>query len=203
VRFEGALDAFGVRVRAAGEDDADFMYYLRTLPSALGRIGDPPPDVEAQRRWIARITAHPDEWCFIIEEEGSGPVGTFSVTGLGGGVWEPGRWILAPGSLAAPGSSLLAYSYAFERLGAENLRMCVTADNLPVISYHRRLGERETRIERKARCIQGEWKDLVWFELPREEWPRVRDVLRQYAEAAERMRRQLRSAASDSLGSGG
>lgn len=193
MRFDGVLEAYGVRLRSVTEADAEFMFKLRTLPTAIGRVGDPPASVEAQRQWIANCLKREGDYCFIVEEVDGGPVGTVSLTVLEPGTAEPGRWIVMPQSLATVASSFLIYSCAFEYLRMRRIAMCVVSDNLRVLSHHRRYGAREVRREVGARKIQGELKDLVWFEVDQTEWPRVREYFRQQAELAQSLMNRIRA----------
>lgn len=193
--------AYHVTMRDAALGDAAFMYELRRAPWTLGRISDPPPDVEAQRRWLMRILADPREICFIFEHDWLGPIGTACLTLVGDGVGEPGRWILRPDALAAPITTLLAHSYAFEELGLVRLVMCVVADNQPVLKFHERYGARRTHVEPNARVIAGRPSDLVWLELDRDAWPAGRAKLMASCETASRLMEKLWGTAGDAQGS--
>jgi len=170
------------------------MYALRTAPHVIGRIGDPPPSVAAQAAWIRKVQASSDDSCFIIELEGCGPVGTISLTRLSDTAAEPGRWVLRPGTTAAAASCLLIYGVAFERLGFEKIRMSVSTRNTRVLSFHRRYGARETNIDRQSRVFNGVVQDMLWFEVTREEWPRIRAFLEKQAALAQQVARRLSKA---------
>jgi len=188
--YDASVAGFGVTLRCADEADAAFMYALRTAPHVIGRIGDPPPSVEAQAAWIRKVKASADDSCFIIEQDGLGPVGTISLTRMNETAAEPGRWVLRPGSTAAAASCLLVYGVAFERLGFEKIRMSVSTRNLRVLSFHRRYGARETNIDRQSRVFNGVVQDMLWFEVARAEWPRVKAFLERQAELAQRVARR-------------
>ena len=65
-------------LRNATEADAAFILSLRTDEARARYLSATPPQVEAQRAWLARYAAGTDQAYFIVESAGN-PVGTVSV----------------------------------------------------------------------------------------------------------------------------
>jgi len=75
---------------------------------------------------------------------------------------------------------------AFGKLNLSELRVKTVSTNQPVLSLNRKLGFRQTRIERSAQIIGGTPVDLVHFLLEKKDWPAVRDRLLPLARLAEK-----------------
>ena len=177
------MDAFGVRIRPVGVEDASYITRLRTQPRVVGTVGDTSSDVGVQQQWIARYLDRDGDYYFIVEVAGR-PVGTIGVYDIADGSAEWGRWIIEEGVSAALPSAILAHDCAFDVLGLRELRGRVVPTNKRVISFHRRFGAEDAGIQKNGACIGGVSVDMVCFRMSRQRWPQVRKQLEPAAAVA-------------------
>src|SRR5262249_23599995 len=114
MRHDLRLDGPAFRLRPVTLDDAELIVALRTDPRLSQYIHRTSPDVGAQRDWLERYFARPDDYYFIVERRRDGVAeGTLGIYDLAGAPdarrAEWGRWVLRHGSLAAPESAWLVY----------------------------------------------------------------------------------------------
>ena len=161
---------FSVRLRPVRMEDAAFIVWLRNLDHAKGRVGDSAVDVAGQESWLKAYFSRAGDYYFIIETQGSIPVGAYGIYNLTGHSAESGRWIVRPDVPAGIPSAILAFDLAFDQLGLQELRVTTVSTNQPVLSLNRKLGFRQTKIEPAAQVIAGKPVDLVHFLLSAEDW---------------------------------
>jgi len=102
------------------------------------------------------------------EREHLGGVGLYAR--VGAGALEVGYWLrrTATGQGYATEAARAVTSAGFALPGIERLEMHVDAENAPSIGVPRRLGYRLE--ERRAEPYRGEMRELLVFELEREDW---------------------------------
>jgi RimJ/RimL family protein N-acetyltransferase len=137
-----------VSLRSAVPADAEFILSLRLDP-VLSRFLTPTnPSVDAQRAWLAAKLDQPGDYHFLIQGIDGSPLGTVAVYDIDArpGCFEWGRWILARAApaFAAMESAMLAYHFAFHRLGLRLAEFGVMRENTGVVQFHRRMGSTET-----------------------------------------------------------
>jgi RimJ/RimL family protein N-acetyltransferase len=149
--------------------------------------------VDDQVLWLERYFVRPGDWYWIVERRtDAAPEGTIGLYDLdratGRALW--GRWMLRPGSLAAPESALLLYRVAFEQIGLSEVYSLTVATNAAVLSFHDRSGLERAGTVSAAFRLGETWVDAVEHRLRRESWPSTRDVLdSRAAQAAELLER--------------
>ncbi len=180
-------EGFGVRIRPVRMEDAAFIVWLRNQDHAKGKLGDSATSVPAQENWLNTYFERTGDYYFIGETLNDGiPVGTTSIYDQSGTAAETGRFIVSPDVPAAFQISILTYDLAFERMQLKELRATSVGSNRTLHSYVRKLGFRQTRIEKGGRMIGGEAVDILHFVLTAAAWSKARAAmlpLAQYAEA--------------------
>ena len=104
------------RLRPLEVEDAAFVVKLRRDPALSRYINPTSPSELDQMAWTEAYFLRDNEYCFVVEDKVSGQrEGTISIYNVDvpARQAEMGRWVLRPGSFAAPESVLLAYSLAF------------------------------------------------------------------------------------------
>lgn len=180
-------EGYGIRLRPVEMEDSAFIVWLRNLEHARGRVGDSAGDTPAQEAWLKEYFQRPGDYYFILETRGKISVGAYSIYNLAGPSAESGRWVIRPDVPAAIPCAMVAFDeIAFTKLGLTELRVKTVSTNQPVLSLNRKLGFRQTRVERSAQIIGGAPVDLVHFLLEKKDWPPIRDRLFPLARLAER-----------------
>jgi RimJ/RimL family protein N-acetyltransferase len=178
-------EGYGVRLRPVRLEDAAFIFWLRSLEHAKGRVGDSAPDVAAQESWLQAYFKRDGDYYFIIETLGGISVGAYGIYNLTGNSAESGRWIIRPEVPAAIPSALLAFDLAFKRLGLKELRASTVSTNQSVLSLNRKFGFQQVGLSPAAQVIDGKPVDLVHFLLPVEDWRKPYERLVPMARLAE------------------
>jgi RimJ/RimL family protein N-acetyltransferase len=193
VRHDLRIDGQAFRLRPVGLDDAAFILELRVDPRAAGRLHPVSGRIEDQVAWLEQYFDRPGDWYWIVErvrdDAPEGALGLYDLDAAKGRA-EWGRWILRPGSLAAPESALLLYRLAFDRLGLTEVRCRTVATNARVVSFHDRSGLEHVGVLPAAVQFRETTVDAVEHRLRRENWPATRDLLElSAAQAAELLSR--------------
>src|SRR5262245_30579542 len=168
-------EGFGVRLRPVEMGDAAFIVWLRNLDHARGRVGDSATDTTAQQDWLKAYFRRQGDYYFIIETASGNAAGAYGIYDLTGGSAESGRWVIRPDVPAAIPSAILAFEIAFDQLRLRELRVKTVSTNTNVLSLNRKLGFRQTGVERGARVIGGQSVDLVHFLLEAKDWSKLRE----------------------------
>lgn len=194
------LDGSAFRLRPVRLEDAGFIVELRTGdPNRTKYLHPIPPDISRQREWIAAYLQREHDYYWIIEaresRQGEGAVGIYDMDPAGRSA-EWGRWVLRPGSLAAPESVLLVYRAAFEVLNLDSVGPCTIVDNTRVVSFHDSCGLPRTAYLEKHYHLGGRDYDAIRHTCTKEDWPRIRASLERHAAlVAARMRESASQAA--------
>ena len=138
MRHDLRAEGFGIRLRPVSVEDAEFIHQLRCHPELENFIGPTVGGVEGQRVWIENYLSRSGDYYFCVERLDGTKVGTVGIYNIDekNQTAEWGRWILLPGSQAAPASMHLLYRIAFEELGLKELTCTVVEDNSSVVTIH-------------------------------------------------------------------
>jgi RimJ/RimL family protein N-acetyltransferase len=180
VRHDLSLAGRAYRLRPVEPADAEFILGLRMDPRAGGRLHPVSGRIEDQVAWIETYLERPDDWYWVAERLADRrPEGTVGLYDLDPARSEAewGRWILRPGSLAAPESALLLYRAAFERLALTAVHCRTVATNTAVLSFHDRTGLERVGVVPGAFALGDSVVDAVEHRLSRDRWPVTRDLL--------------------------
>jgi RimJ/RimL family protein N-acetyltransferase len=180
------ISGYNTRLRPVRLADAEFILHLRTMPHALGTVGDTVPEVAEQRQWIESYLERPNDYYFIVESLQGQSWGTIGIYNFKGTSAEWGRWIIIPEIMAALPSAIMIHQLAFDVLGLTELRGEVVSDNTKVLSFHRRFGSQKVGVAPHSRMIQGKWADMVQFTMSCAQWPFIYKNLHPLAEVAGR-----------------
>jgi len=172
VAFEPGPAGYGHRLRPVDISDAARIFDMRT-DAELGQFLNPTSgDVADQEAWIAAQHARAGDHYFAVEAvcgRWEGVIGLYDVRDTQA---EWGRWILRRGSLAAPASALLLFTYAFDSVGLNQIYCRTMAQNLPVIDYHD--GRPYTS---RSKYIDSLGREFVQHTLAQTDWPTFRGAL--------------------------
>lgn len=176
---------FSVRFRPVQMEDAPFIVSLRNSNHAKGNVGDSAVDVAGQEAWLEAYFKRSGDYYFIIETAAGIPVGTYGIYNVFGSTAEQGRFVIRSEVRAAPASAVVSLDLAFGQLGFQQLTGSTVASNHAALSFYRKLGFRQIRLELAARSIAGKEIDLVHFVIRAEEWPMKRSNIVPIAQLAE------------------
>lgn len=138
MRHDHTVEGAAFRLRPLAVADAPFVVRLRTDETLTRYLNPTSPDIADQIAWTERYFEREGDFNFIVERrstgEAEGVIALYDVEPGVQGQW--GRWVLAPGSLAAPESALSIYRFGIETLGLPRIYCRTEAANLPVIQFH-------------------------------------------------------------------
>lgn len=136
MRHSYVKEGAAFRLRPLQVEDSEFVVGLRTNPQ-LGRFLNA-TSLQDHLAWLPRHYARPDDFYFIVESrDTSEPQGAVALYDeIAGEQAEWGRWIMRPGSLAAPESALLIYRFAFEDRRLKRAYCRTVAANERVVNFH-------------------------------------------------------------------
>ncbi len=177
------------RLRPLEVEDAAFVVKLRRDPALSRYINPTSPSELDQMAWTEAYFLRDNEYCFVVEDKVSGQrEGTISIYNVDvpARQAEMGRWVLRPGSFAAPESVLLAYSLAFGPLGLRRVYCRTLTENEQVVSFHRSCGLAEAG-PAPAVVLDGTSHEAVEQYVTDETWPDVERTLERSAAAAARL----------------
>ncbi len=170
-------EGFGIRHRPVRMEDAPFLFWLRNLEHAKGKVGDSAADVASQEAWIEAYFERENDCYFVIETACGVPVGAWGVYDMTDESAEIGRWIMQPKTPAAIPSIIPGMDLVFNEFGLHSLRTKVVSSNRRVILLDRQIGFKETHSEPAAQIIGGKPVDLIHMEMKSEDWPQIRKNL--------------------------
>ena len=177
------------RLRPLALEDAEFVVQLRRDPKLSRYIHPVSPMASDQRAWTQAYFLCEDEYCFVVEDTVTGArEGTIALYHVDTvmGQAEMGRWVLRPGSLAAPESALLVYKLGFEVFGLRRVYNRTLRDNEHVVSFHRSCGLIEAGPAPSV-VLDGVAHDAVEQYVTAEIWPDVMSALNRSVIAATRL----------------
>ncbi|WP_333591404.1 GNAT family N-acetyltransferase [Brevundimonas sp.] len=156
-------------LRPAREGDLDGMHAVLSNPQAMRWWSTPPHDaLDQTREWLgAMIAGGGPGLDLVIEREGRviGKVGFYQPPDLGY-ILHPDHW--------GQGLATEALSAALDRLFATTDHAQATADidpdNAASLRLVQKLGFIRTGFAERTWDVGGEWKDSVYYALPREAW---------------------------------
>ncbi|HTX00931.1 MAG TPA: GNAT family N-acetyltransferase [Acidimicrobiales bacterium] len=185
-RHELSIAGRRFALRPLGVADAELVVELRTDPG-LSRYNNPTsPAVSDLVSWTVAYFDRDDDYSFVVDDRltatGQGTISLYHLEPSSGEV-EMGRFVLRPGSLAAPECVLLAYRLAFERLGARRIYCRTWRENDHVVSFHSSCGLREVGPALPVE-VHGTCHEAVEQEVTAETWPAVEARLERAAAAA-------------------
>ncbi|WP_336817983.1 GNAT family N-acetyltransferase [Cedecea sp. MMO-103] len=140
-----------VYIRLADEDDASFIYQLRTDEFFNKHLSTTTGTIEDQRKWLTDYKIREKNSCeyyfIIVRKDTEQSIGTVRLYDFRerdkSFCW--GSWILNENKTrsSALESALLVYSLAFDQLGFMQSHFDVRRGNEKVIEFHKKLGATE------------------------------------------------------------
>jgi RimJ/RimL family protein N-acetyltransferase len=179
LRHDLRLEGPAFRLRPVVPEDAAAILELRRDPDRSRYLHETDPSVAAQLRWLEAYYERPGDYYWAVERRTDGAtegfLGIYDVTGdaagdAAGDVAEWGRWVLRPGSLAAPESAWLVHEAGFRLLGLESLVTRTLADNRSVVAFHTRYGAEIVRTLPGHAELGGVAHDAVEARMTRAQW---------------------------------
>jgi len=181
------LEGYAFTLRPVQLEDAAFIVDLRTSdPQRVRYLHAVPRDAELQRQWLARYFERAGDYYWVLERRhGHGePEGLVGIYDLDPdrrcAVW--GRWVLRPGSLAAPECALLIYRAAFELLQLDMVYSLTAADNVRVLSFHESCGLQRGETLPNYFDLDSGPQHAVKHICTKESWPAIRERLAEQAQ---------------------
>ncbi len=168
-----------VRLRAIEPED-DALFFRWNMDSERARHLDfvwPPTSREATRDWTERQSRRrldDDEFHWVIESQDGEPVGSISTHTCNphNGTFSYGIDIVTEhrGKGYAGEAILLVLRYYFQELRYQKATINVHADNLASIRLHEKLGFKLEGTLRRMTFSHGQYHDMLWFGMTREEF---------------------------------
>jgi len=137
---ETIIERYGLQVRLATIDDAEFILSLRTDDRLARHISTTSPDLSQQRKWLQQYKqreAEGKEYYFIIQHK-QRPIGTFRLYDIEGDHFVSGSWVFSPDSPAGASilGEIICKEIAYENLKLNHNRGDVRKDNRQVMRYN-------------------------------------------------------------------
>lgn len=153
-------EKYGLKFRLVSENDAEFIYALRSDKTLSRFIHDIEGGIENQREWIKKYKVREqkgEEYYFIFFQDDA-PVGVIRLYSFHGTTYTSGSWVMKPNtqSEAVMAVPIIAREIAFEELGMEledNYDAC-HVDNKKVIKFNQMFG---CKIYKHFQDIKGEY----------------------------------------------
>jgi len=156
--FEG--DRYGLHFRLVNEDDAGFIYQLRSNETLSKYIHDIKGDVNNQREWIKKYKQREEDGTdyYFIFFKNEKPVGLNRIYSIHDKTYTSGSWVMAPGSSidAVMAIPIIIREIAFDTLGMDfedNFDAC-HVDNKKVIKFNLKFG---CKIYKHFQDVKGEY----------------------------------------------
>lgn len=194
MRHDLVVAGSAFRLRPVELSDADAILELRRDPERSRFLHETDPSPEAQRRWLAAYFERDGDYYWAVERLSDGSVeGFVGIYDVEGAHAEWGRWVLRPGSLAAPESVWLVYEAGFARLALRSMTLRVLTENRAVVAFHERYGVEWQRTLPGYARIGGVDHDAVEACMTHELWRTAGPQLRTMAERTARLLRRPRA----------
>ena len=137
-----------VRLRLAKEDDAAFIWSLRSSPALNAHLSPTAGGADAQRAWLRNYKKREregQEFYFIAERHDHVPCGAVRLYDLTDDSFEFGSFVLSQSKphLAALEVAVLAFSFGFDVLNRGIGRLEVRRENIHATQFYLRFGARE------------------------------------------------------------
>jgi len=171
VRHDLRLDGPAFRLRPVDLSDAEGIVALRRDPRRSSFIHETDSSVAAQIRWLEAYFEREGDYYWAIERRSDGSTeGFLGIYDVVGNQAEWGRWVLRPGSLAAPESAWLVHEAGFTLLTLESLLTRTLVENRAVVALHGRYGVQTVRTLPAYAVIDGVPQDAVEGRMTRALW---------------------------------
>lgn len=135
------IEEYGIRLRTAVLDDANFILSLRNDESLKRFISATSQSIDDQKNWLKKYKereAQNSEYYFIVENLGGDKLGTTRLYNFHDTSFELGSWVFKRnGGTHAIIADILTKEFAFENLGFEVCTFNVRKDNKSVLRYHK------------------------------------------------------------------
>jgi RimJ/RimL family protein N-acetyltransferase len=176
VRHDHRVEGVAFRLRPVELADAGFLVALRTDQTRSRFLNPTSPRLDDQVAWTERYFERPGDYYFVVERTADGAAeGALALYDeVAGDAAEWGRWILRPGSFAAPESALLIYRFGFDDLGLGRVYCRTLTANQTVIDFHAAAGLTEAPGPPNAPYVE--------HQMNAPDWPAVRARLARGAE---------------------
>ncbi|MGY1601113.1 GNAT family N-acetyltransferase [Geodermatophilus sp. SYSU D00815] len=183
MRHDLRLEGIAFRLRPVAVTDAATIVDLRRDPSRSRYLHATDPSVAAQLRWLEDYFRREGDYYWAVDRLADGSTeGFVGIYDVAGGEAEWGRWVLRPGSLAAPESAWLLHEAGFALLGLESLISRTLAENRAVVAFHARSGAETVRTIPGHTEVDGVPQDAVEARMTRARWATAGPALRASAE---------------------
>ncbi len=167
-------------LRPLSDGDADFVVGLRNTPELSKYLHHGATSIDAQLKWQNTYYSRAGDYYFVIENnkthKSEGLIALYAVDDHASRA-EWGRWLILPGSLAAPESALLIYRFGLENLNLQELYCRTVAENRAVVSFHDSCGIPRSRVLSDHFEISGESFDAIEHTVNHALWPRIKERL--------------------------
>lgn len=188
MRHDLTLSGPAFRLRPIGDADAAWVLKLRGDVALNRYLHATSASLADQLAWFSRYYERPGDYYFVVERHSASPEGVIAVYDVdsqaGCGEW--GRWILAPGSLAAIESAWLIYRCAFELLGLQRVYCRTVADNTAVVSFHDSCGITYRRLLPAHVELNGRHVDAIEHSVDLDAWREIGPRLARLAQLTAR-----------------
>jgi RimJ/RimL family protein N-acetyltransferase len=170
------LSAFGLRLRPVRVKDAPFILQLRCDPRLNRYINETPNDLKLQKKWLREYLQREGDYYFCAEIEKTGkPVGLVAIYEIpqDKSTAEWGRWVMAPGVLAAPACVYLMAKIGLEILHLPEVYSRTVEKNTRVVSFHDSMGAERFGTTQNSVVIRGVSYNHVLHRITQNNWKTI------------------------------
>lgn len=167
MKGQQSATAFGVLLRAVETTDAAFVVQQRRHARARAFLGDTPAELPPQQQWIVQQQQRPNDWYYICENVHGVRLGTIGLYNFTSDGAEWGRFVIRPGSKAAPAALLLVLRFAWKQFGLQQVVCTTVASNVKAIAFYERAGFVRDHAYAQSAVLQGREVSMVLHRLHR------------------------------------
>lgn len=129
--YDSVLEGKYIRLKSIKEEDAEFTLSIRQDAEIIKYLPRLNHNIEQQREWIKKQQQRPDEYFFVAFDREDNPIGTYGLYDIKTkDSAESGRMAMKGNVFQNFETQLLAYKFAFEKLGLSYIYGFIYASNI-------------------------------------------------------------------------
>lgn len=140
--LDDRLEGKYVYLRFVNTDDAAFICDIRNDNNLNKYVHAVSPDIKAQKEWIRKQMSRENDYYFVVCSNEGLPIGLASIYDVdhANGQAEFGRWVSRGNALQNVETAVLAFDFAFDKLGIQEVYMRTMMANSTVRNFWNHFG---------------------------------------------------------------